>query len=270
MTVANMSTPNFRFKQFTVWHDRCAMKVGTDGVLLGAWTSITNYQSPITNTPLRVLDIGTGSGLVALMLAQRYPEAQIDAIDIDADAVAQAEENFARSPWFNRLHAYCVRAQDWLNQSVPSLEGRGRERFYSLIVSNPPFFQNSLKNPDKGREMARHTDTLSYSDLFRHSARLLTDNGQLAVILPVEAENEAISLAQNEGLRPTRLTRVFSKATKPAKRILLAFEKSESRYTGIPTYRNSENPFSEDTLVLENETGGRSTAYQLLTKDFYL
>ena len=242
-----MSTPNFRFKQFTVWHDRCAMKVGTDGVLLGAWAP----------GGTRILDIGTGSGLIALMLAQRFPEASIDAIDIDEAAVEQARENFAASPWTDRLHAFHARLQDWQNHPLQITNYK-----YDLIVSNPPYFRNSLKNPDKGRQTARHTDTLSYAELLRHSARLLTEKGLLALVLPAEAEQEVRGLAAAELLSLTHLTRVYSKESKPARRVLLEFEKSTSRDTDIS--------ITEDSLVLENEIGGRSAAYQELTKDFYL
>ena len=237
-----MSTPNFRFKQFTVWHDRCAMKVGTDGVLLGAWAPANSFTpNPLT----RILDIGTGSGLIALMLAQRFPEASIDAIDIDEAAVEQARENFVVSPWTDRLHAFHARLQDWQNHPLQITNYK-----YDLIVSNPPDFQNSLKNPDKGRQTARHTDTLSYAELLRHSARLLTEKGLLALVLPAEVEQEVHGLAAAELLSLTRITRVYSKESKPARRVLLGFEKSISRDTDIS--------ITEDSLVLENE------------KDFYL
>ena len=278
----------FQFKQFFVRHDRCAMKVGTDGVLLGCWSG---YDAAAAGSPTiphryhyaRCLDIGTGSGLIALMLAQRFPDALIDAIDIDKAAVEQAAENFAASPWSDRLHAYCAKLQEWQSHSVPSLERvkssarsdarwssveQPREGFYSLIVSNPPYFQNSLKNPDKGRQTARHTDTLSFSELIHHSTRLLSENGILALILPAEAESEVCELAQAEGLSLTRITRVYSKESKPARRVLLAFGKSKSRNTDISTSRNTAPV--EDTLVLEDEKGGRSAAYRELTKDFYL
>ncbi|MBQ8939785.1 MAG: methyltransferase [Paludibacteraceae bacterium] len=252
----------FQFKQFFVRHDRCAMKVGTDGVLLGCWNG---YDAAAAGSPTiphryhyaRCLDIGTGSGLIALMLAQRFPDALIDAIDIDKAAVEQAAENFAASPWSDRLHAFHAHLQEWQSHSA-----------YSLIVSNPPYFQNSLKNPDKGRQTARHTDTLSFSELIHHSTRLLSENGILALILPTEAESEVCELAQAEGLSLTRITRVYSKESKPARRVLLAFGKSKSRNTDISTSRNTAPV--EDTLVLEDEIGGRSAAYRELTKDFYL
>ena len=274
--------PGFQFKQFYVRHDRCAMKVGTDGVLLGCWAPPPPLPSP-QGRETRILDIGTGSGLIALMLAQRlaapppHPSPpgrekgfHIDAIDIDEAAVEQAAENFAASPWADRLHAYHSSLQEWQNHSVPSLVGRVRERLYDLIVSNPPYFQNSLKNPDKARQTARHTDTLSYNELFLHSVRILTENGILALVLPAEAEQEICSLAAQHSLYLTHITRVYSKESKPARRILLSFEKPKFRNTDISTYRSSENPFSEDTLVLEDETGGRSAAYREITKGFYL
>ena len=222
----------FRFKQFYVRHDRCAMKVGTDGVLLGAWATATGD---------RILDVGTGSGLIARMLMQRCERAEVDAIDIDEAAVEQAKENGVR--------AYKARLQDWSRQ------------LYDLVVSNPPYFQNSLKNPDKGREMARHTDTLSYEDLVRHSARLLKQGGCLALILPAEAEAEIRQLAATEDLYLTHATRVYSKEGKKPKRVLMAFRFKIS---------NFKSQIVEDSLVLENEHGGRSEAYQELTKDFYL
>ena len=228
----------FTFKQFHVQHDRCAMKVGTDGVLLGCWTDVPAEGS--------VLDIGTGSGLIALMVAQRT-QAQIDAIDIASDAYEQACINFAQSPWNERIKAHIASIQEWQHEAL-----------YDLIISNPPYFNNSLKNPDKGRELARHTDSLSYADLFAHSARLLKDEGRLSIILPAEAESEACNLARTHGLSLTRVTRVYSKESKPARRVLLSWTKK------------ADCVVQEDILVLENAEGGRSAQYQELAKDFYL
>ena len=244
---------SFRFKQFFIEDSRCAMKVGTDGVLLGAWCPITNHQSQITNDQSQItniLDVGTGSGLIARMLMQRCPEAQVDAIDIDEAAVAQAREN--------GVNAFCSSLQDWQNDQSPITNHKS----YDLIVSNPPYFQNSLKNPDKGRQTARHTDTLSYEELIIHSARLLTNHGQLALILPAEAESEIRQLAAAQNLFPTHITRVYSKESKPARRVLMSFEKSP--------ISNLQFPISEDSLVLEDEKGGRSAAYSELCKEFYL
>ena len=205
------------------------MKVGTDGVLLGAWCP----------KGTRILDVGTGSGLIARMLMQRYPEAEVEGIDIDEAAVEQARENGVK--------AYCSSLQNWQGS-------------YDLIVSNPPYFQNSLKNPDKGREMARHTDTLSYAELIQHSARLLQEGGRLALILPAEAEKEMREIAARYSLYCTRATRVYSKETKPVRRVLLSFV--------MTTVRNDD--MATDTLVLEDEKGGRSLPYQELCRDFYL
>jgi tRNA1Val (adenine37-N6)-methyltransferase len=225
---------SFRFKQFFIEDSKCAMKVGTDGVLLGCWAPIAGY---------RILDVGTGSGLIARMLMQRCPEAIVDAIDIDPDAVEQAKENGVR--------AFQARLQDWKLDIGDS---------YDLIVSNPPYFQNSLKNPDKGRELARHTDSLSYEELVKHSARLLNENGQLAIILPAEAETEIRELAARYCLYCSRVTRVYSKESKPVRRVMISFV--------MTTLRN--DVMTTDTLILEDEKGGRSAAYSELTKDFYL
>jgi len=207
------------------------MKVGTDGVLLGAWSPTGNH----------ILDVGTGSGLIARMLMQRCPEAEVEGIDIDEAAVEQACENGVK--------AFCAKLQEW-------------QGTYELIVSNPPYFQNSLKNPDEGRKTARHTDTLSYAELIYHSARLLKENGQLALILPAEAENEVRQLAAAANLFLTHVTRVYSKESKPARRVLLCFAKLK-----MEDFRLE---IAEDTLVLEDEKGGRSLPYQELCKEFYL
>ena len=239
---------SFRFKQFTIQDDRCAMKVGTDGVLLGAWAPVDKVQRD--NVQCTILDAGTGSGLIARMLMQRCPNAEVEGIDIDEAAVEQARENGVR--------AFQARLQDWkiANSQKPIANG-----LYDLIVSNPPYFQNSLKNPDKGRQTARHTDTLSYAELIHHSTRLLKEGGQLALILPAEAEDEVRQLAAAENLFLTRVTRVYSKENKKPKRVLLAFrfQISDFRFQIL-----------EDSLVLEDEKGGRSLPYQELCRDFYL
>ena len=181
---------------------------------------------------------------------QRCPEAEVEGIDIDAAAVEQACENGVR--------AFHSSLQEWKDNGQWTMDNG---QLYDLIVSNPPYFQNSLKNPDEGRKTARHTDTLSYEELVKHSARLLSEDGQLALILPAEAEAEVRQLAAAEGLYLTRVTRVYSKENKPARRVMMAF----SRNTGITEYR-----FTEDVLVLEDEKGGRSAAYSELCREFYL
>ncbi len=241
-----MSSQSFRFRRFEVFHDRCAMKVGTDGVLLGAWTGQTVQQQAAV--PHSVLDIGTGSGLVALMLAQQFSSCEIRAIDIEAAAVEQAAFNFARSPWAERLRSEQATLQTYVST-----------KSFDLIVSNPPYFENSLKNPDKGRELARHTDSLPYADLVAHTARLLSPEGMAAYILPAEAETNILSLTAAAGLFPVRLTRVHSKAGKPAKRILAVF-----RFLSTPML------VSPEVFYIEGDGTPRSHAYADLTREFYL
>lgn len=245
----------FRFKQFFVRHDRCAMKVGTDGVLLGCW--VFGSQELRAKKQERILDIGTGSGLIALMLAQRYAEAQIDAIDIDSDAVVQARENFAASPWADRLHAAQCALQE--------LRAESQERKYDLIVSNPPYFTDSLKNPDAARRTARHNDTLPFGTLIAESVQLLAANGTLAVIIPTEAEDELQRLAAERGLQCVKRCYVHPKPGRPAKRVMIA-------WTGGDQLRNASATIGGTTehLTLEDEQGGRSEAYRELTKDYYL
>jgi len=243
----------FQFKQFFVRHDRCAMKVGTDGVLLGAWAPTSKLK--IKNAKLRILDIGTGSGLIAMMLAQRCPEAQIDAIDIDPEAVDQARENFQNSPWPDRLHASHCALQD-LSDSA-----------FNLIVSNPPYFVDSLKAPDAARCAARHNDTLPFATLIEESARRLNPDGTLAVIVPCDAEQELQTLAAAHGLQCTHRCYVQPKPGRPAKRVLLAWQQSLFfEQSGL--YSMSEAVCEH--LTLEDDHGGRSDEYKQLTKDFYL
>lgn len=253
---------SFCFKQFYVHDEQCAMKVGTDGVLLGAWAA---SFPPVGGTEEGlILDIGTGSGLIALMLAQRFPDANILGIDICANAVQQANANFAASPWHNRLHAIKKALQE-LNPIEPlcpqsksaALEPSNLLTF-QLIISNPPYFHNSLKAPDEARSKARHTDTLSYEDLLYHSNRLLADNGMLSLILPIEAEPSIIQEAEKYGLYPTRLCRVRGNERKPFKRLLIEFQRSVAAIT------------EETMLTLEDAPNQRSEAYKALTQDFYL
>ncbi|MBR0296054.1 MAG: methyltransferase [Paludibacteraceae bacterium] len=233
-----MSSDCFRFKQFEVCHAGCAMKVGTDGVLLGAWASCQQ----------RILDVGTGSGLIALMLAQRFEAAQIDAVDIDGDAVRQATDNFAHSKWSNRLHCRQIAVQDLAKEDVR----------YDAIVSNPPYFVDSLKNPNLQRQTARHTDTLSYEELLASCEHLLTADGVLSLILPAESEQVVLETAKSVGLYPTRLVHVYSKPGKPVKRILLELQK------------RNDQPCEESHFYIESATSPRSDEYTALTKDFYL
>jgi len=232
-----MSNPYFRFKQFTVYHDLCAMKVGVDGVLLGAWADCRNIRC--------ALDVGTGSGLIALMLAQRS-EAFIHAIDIDENACKQAEINFTHSPFHDRLS---IEQADFQNFS--SSGG------YDLIVSNPPYFSHSLKPQDKNRSLARHDEHLPLEILIKKSASLLTPQGKTAFILPFDRWEEAYTLAVENQLFICRKTAVSSLQNHPPKRILLE-------------YSLIDRGMIEDKFYIGNTKQTYSNEYRALTKNFYL
>lgn len=233
-----MANPFFTFKKFTVRHDRCAMKVGTDGVLLGAWADVSNSR--------QVLDIGTGTGLIALMLAQRSHKAQITAVDIDFNAVLQASENILASPWRHRIEVF---QKDICTYTENTL--------FDTIVSNPPYFSNSLKCTDVQRNTARHTDTLTASSLLSKVAELLTSEGCFSVIIPSEQTDDFINLSAVQGLYPSRLTQVITRPGLPPKRSLLEF-------------RKKDQDCLVDELVVELERHVYSEDYITLTKDFYL
>ena len=176
-----MANPWFRFKQFTIFHDKSTMKVGADGVTLGAWARLGNTK--------KILDIGCGSGLLALMAAQRS-SANIIAIDIDADSAQQTRENAANSPWRDRVETMHTSLQDFAKQT--SLR-------FDHIISNPPYFTDSLKNPSEKRSLARHTDTLPHIDLVVSAKKLLTERGKLSLILPVNEGKQFLETAKQEG-----------------------------------------------------------------------
>lgn len=234
-----MPNPYFRFKQFSVFHDKCAMKVGVDGVTLGAWADVSDATS--------ILDVGCGSGLIALMLAQRS-DAEITAVDIDAQCILQSGENIDNSPWKERISLVHYSFQDF---------AVSYSRKFDLIVSNPPFFINSLKNPSQSRSLARHTDTLLHKDLVRNAKKLLPEKGKFCVILPVVEGEQFIELAENEGLFCSQKVNVFSNPEKPAKRLLLEFKKVKA------VCEISE-------LTIEKERGIYTTEYREMVKDFYL
>lgn len=237
-----MPNPYFQFKQFTVYHDLCAMKVGIDGVLLGAW-------SPVDASTHDILDIGTGSGLIALMLAQKATQAQIDAIDIDKGAVQQAEINRDHSPWSERISVQNISLQDF----APDCKKK-----YDLIVSNPPYFANSLKAPDPSRSKARHTDTISHEELLQHATEILKKTGRICLILPVTEGLQCVKYAESFSLFCYQCIYVHPKPGTEAKRLLLEFGLAER-----------EKFISH----LEIETPQRhcySDAFTQLAKDFYL
>lgn len=232
-----MPNPYFSFKQFTVYHDRCAMKVGTDGVLLGAWADV--------DTARRVLDIGTGTGLISLMLAQRS-NARIKAIDIDMDAVEQARSNVAASPWKDRIE---VERQDICHFTSESL--------FDVIVSNPPYFVDSLKCSDGQRNTARHTDNLDFRDLIASVARLLHPEGVFSVIIPTDGKEHFLTIATSYGLHLSHQTLIHTTPVAEPKRALLAF-------------KFSLNECITNDLIVELSRHVYSKEYIELTKDFYL
>lgn len=232
----------FQFKKFSIEQDRCAMKVGTDGVLLGAWT-------PLENNPFSILDIGTGTGIIALMLAQRSHAEQIDALEIDEDAYEQATDNFENSPWNDRL--FCFHAG--LDEFVEEPEDE-----YDLIVSNPPFYAEDYKSSNDQRDLARFQDAMPFEDLIEAAALLLSENGIFSVIIPFKEEEKFLALANEHELYPLKITHVKGTPTSEIKRSLLAFS------------RNENLNFLVDELIIETARHIYTPEYIALTKDFYL
>lgn len=236
-----MSKAFFSFKKFKVYHDRCAMKVGTDGVLLGAWTDIENV--------LDVLDVGTGTGLISMMLAQRLGDSRvcIDAIDIDYEAIFQARSNIIEAG-FGNIQVSCHSLQNYANYT---------DRRYDLIVSNPPFFSTSLQSPDSKRTLARHAASLTAKELLSCTQKLLTPKGRLSVIYPYDYKSKLVTLADQLDLKIVRMTNVFPTPVSEPKRILMEFS---TEYI----------PFKEDNLVIELQRHIYSLEFTQLVKDFYL
>lgn len=233
----------FQFQRFTIHQDQCAMKVGTDGVLLGAWAQGGE----------RVLDIGTGTGVIALMMAQRYAEAHVVAVDIDEAAVRQARQNVDASPFGDRVEVVLSSIQDYATSCSLSFgEGRGEvPAHFDSIVCNPPFFVDSLKAPDQQRSLARHADTLPFAELMRSAYRLLSDDGELSLVIPFDYRRRLDDEAFLCGFFPSRVCAVRTKSTKPVRRYLLA-------------YRKRPCPCLHDELTIGD------ARYQQLTRDFYL
>lgn len=235
-----MSNPYFRFKKFTVWHDKCAMKVGTDGVLLGGWARVEDAAS--------ILDIGTGTGLIALMLAQRKETARIDAIDIDPDACRQADANVAASPFAGRIRVIPASLADY-RPVEPAV--------YDLIVSNPPYFTNALKCPDYQRRLARHTDTLPLTELMQTARGWLHPAGRLALVWPADGRNLLETAARDAGLYFIRITEVHSLPGTPPKRMLAELGVQP---VGTPAL---------ESLTIEETARRYTEEFTALMKDFY-
>lgn len=229
----------FHFKKFSLSDRNSTHKIGTDGVLLGAWVDIGEAQ--------RILDIGTGSGLIALMVAQRSDaEVLIDAIEINEVDVAQARKNVDNSPWASKVMVHHIALQQFHSSDQ-----------YDLIVSNPPYFMNSWLPPDENRTKARHTSDLSFEALLKSSKNLLSGNGRLAVVLPLNEAEIFKTLASEEQLYLNRSLSFQSRKEKPIERMLMEFGKNRV-------------PIEAENLVLYSEGEVWSPEYRSLTKDFYL
>lgn len=234
----------FVFKEFTVNQDKTAMKVGTDAVLLGAWCSI--------NFPDTILDVGAGTGVLSLMMAQRSDAFTIDAVEIDDLAYEQAVENFEESSWGDRLFCYHATFQEF------SEEMAEEEENYDLIISNPPFYTDDFKTEDESRNKARFTTALSFQDLLEGVSKLLSKQGVFAVIIPFKEESNFIKKAKEYQLYPCRVCHVKGNELSEIKRSLIEF-----------SFSNSLELISEN-LIIEHERHQYTEDYIDLVKDFYL
>ncbi len=231
----------FKFKQFEIHQDRCAMKVGTDGVLLGAWTAIDN-------NPQSILDIGAGTGLIALQLAQRSSAELIDAIELDENSYEQCVGNFELSPWSDRLFCYHAGLDEFVDEM---------EEQYDLIVSNPPFYSEEMGSGDAARDRARQNNSLPFDELVLGVSKLLSDDGIFTVIIPFKEEQAFIELAKEVGMYPKRLTHVKGNPTSKIKRSLIAFG-----WERIAP--------AMDELIIEQQRHEYTAEYIQLTNEFYL
>ena len=218
------------------------MKIGTDGVLLGAWT-------PIDNNPFSILDIGAGTGIIALMLAQRSNAQQIDALEIDEDAYEQATDNFENSPWSDRLFCYHAGLDEFVEEP---------EDEYDVIVSNPPFYTEDYKTENEQRDIARFADAMPFEDLIEAADLLLSENGIFAVIIPYKEEEIFLAIAKEYELYLMKITRIKGTPSTEIKRSLLAFTRKET------------TDFPVDELIIETARHVYTPEYINLTKDFYL
>ncbi len=231
----------FKFKEFTINQDRCAMKIGTDGVLLGAWTSLNN-------NPFSVLDIGSGTGVLSLMMAQRSAAQNIEALEIDADAYEQCSENFENSSWADRLFCYHASLLEFIEEI---------EDTYDLIICNPPFYSENYKTDNTARDLARFNDAMPFEHLLYATAKLLSEEGIFSVVIPFKEEENFVALALKVGLFPNRILHVKGHPDSEIKRSLLEFSFKESKL------KSSE-------LIIETARHQYTEDYINLTKDFYL
>lgn len=231
---------SFSFQQFTIQHDRCAMKVGTDGVLLGAWANLSGAK--------RILDVGCGSGLIALMAAQRAPESEVWGIDVDAPSVEQAVENVAASPFARRVH---LSLQDVCTFDSPQP--------FDHVLCNPPYYTEDTLPPDNARMRARHTAGLSLETLLAQVSCLVIEDGFFSLILPTTTADSFLTHTLSKGWYLSRICHVRTVMRKPPKRTLLTLSRV------CPS-----SPFSAEELVLQDPRGNRTAEYATLCADFYL
>ncbi len=231
----------FKFKEFEIAHDRCAMKIGTDSVLLGAWVSLAHQ-------PNTILDIGAGTGVIALQLAQRSDAELIDAVEIEGNAHHQAVENFENSSWSDRLFCYHASLNDFADQM---------DEKYDLIISNPPFYTNAYPSENSQRNTARLTTSLSFDELLEAVSKLLSENGHFALIIPFDQEVDFISRAGKKELFPRRILRVKGSPNSISKRSLLEFS-------------FQKKPVEMDELIIEVARHVYTPEYTELVKGFYL
>ena len=234
----------FVFKEFTVHQDKTSMKVGTDGVLLGAWCAVDNY-------PDTILDIGAGTGVLSLMLAQRSDAMTIDAVELDENAYEQTVENFESSDWGDRLYCYNASFQEF------AMEISTEEETYDLIISNPPFYTDTFETADASRNKARFTSSLSFQELILGVSKILSKTGHFAVIIPFKEKENFVSIAHENNLFLNRFCSVQGNPNSEIKRILLEF-----------SFHVSE--IIETHLVIEIKRHQYTEAYKNLTRDFYI
>ncbi len=237
-----METP-FRFKEFSIAQDKCAMKIGTDAVLLGAWT-------PISSEVNSILDIGTGTGIIALMLAQRSFAETLDALEIDENAYEQAVDNFENSPWGDRLFCYHAAFDEFVEEM--------QDEKYDLIVSNPPFFaNNSASEITTSRETARFQASLPFEELLHGVSLLLSENGTFSIVLPKEEESTLLEIAASNNLYPNKIIEVKGTKTAKVKRSLI-------------TFQFIQKEIERDVLILEESRHNYTPEYKKMVENFYL
>jgi tRNA1Val (adenine37-N6)-methyltransferase len=234
----------FQFKEFTIQQDKSAMKIGTDGVLLGAWCTVDTY-------PDSILDIGAGTGVIALMLAQRSDAMTIDAVEVDADGYEQTVENFEKSDWGDRLYCYNATFQEFADEIADE------EERYDLIVSNPPFYTDDFESENASRNKARFTSSLSFQELLVGVSKILSENGIFSTIIPFKEEMNFINIAKEHHLFLNKVCRVQGNTNSEVKRSLLAFSFQETE-------------LEETHLIIEIARHQYTEDYIKLTKDFYL